>query len=121
MAAIVATALVPAAAGAQQSAVLTVGARVAPTCTITVDATTAGDAPSARVQCGRRGLRVVRVTTDRGDGLQPVTTFAGRQLKAGGEVRFVVAQPLATVASLLPVFAAPPQPERRAVTVTLDF
>lgn len=120
MAALFAAGLFPATAGAQQSAVLTVGARVAPTCLITVD-TESKDAPAVRVQCGRSGLRVVRVTTDRGDGLQPVTTFAGRQLAAGGDVRFVVAEPLATVASRLPVFAAPPPPDRRPVIVTLDF
>ncbi len=109
-------------ATAQQTTALSIGARVAPLCRINVDPATAdGEIPSVRVQCGRSGLRVLRVTTDRGDGLQPVTTFAGNQLRAGGEMRFVVAQPLATVASLLPVFAPPPQPNRQPVTVTLDF
>lgn len=113
----------PALAGAQQAAALSVGARVVPTCTISVDPSTTLDAQSSnvRVQCGRSGLRMLRVSTDRGDGLQPVTTFASRQLRAGGEVAFVVAQPLATVANLLPVFAMPPGPDRRPVTVTLDF
>lgn len=113
---------VAAPAWAQQSAALSVGARVAPQCRISVDpADVAGQSPSVRVQCGRSGLRVLRVTTDRGDGLLPIATFAGRQMRAGGEVAFVIAQPLATVASLLPVIAPPPPVDRRPVTVTLDF
>lgn len=121
MAAILVAGLFPSAAVARQSATLSVGARVAPTCAIHVDASTTSDRAGVRVQCGRSGLRVLRVTTDRGDGLQPVVTFAGNQLRAGGEVTFVVAQPLATLASRLPVLAAPPQPDRRPVIVTLDF
>ena len=105
-----------------QATAMSVGARVAPQCRISVDtAPDATEAPGVRVTCGRAGLRVLRVTTDRGDGLEPVTTFAGNQLRAGGEVRFMVVQPLATVASLLPVFSMPASPDRRPVTVTLDF
>jgi hypothetical protein len=110
-------------AAAQQSAALSVGARVAPQCSINVEPSTTLDdlSPAVRVRCGNRGLRVLRVSTDRGDGLKPSTTFAGSQLRAGGEVVFVVAQPLATLASRLPVFAPPPQPDRKPVRVTLDF
>jgi hypothetical protein len=105
-----------------QTTALSVGARVSPQCRISVDASPdATQAPGVRVTCGRAGLRVLRVTTDRGDDLAPVTTFAGNQLRAGGEVRFMVVQPLATVASQLPVFAMPAQPNRKPVTVTLDF
>jgi hypothetical protein len=123
LAALLVAGLLPSLAVARQSATLSVGARVAPACAIHVDAPTISDANRAgvRVQCGRSGLRVLRATTDRGDGLQPVVTFAGKQLRAGGEVTVVVAQPLATVASRLPVLAAPPQPDRRPVLVTLDF
>jgi hypothetical protein len=114
--------LVIAGVASAQTTALTVGARVAPQCRINVDAAPdATQAPGVRVTCGRAGLRVLRVTTDRGDGLEPVTTFAGNQLRAGGEVRFMVVEPLATVASLLPVFAMPAQPDHKPITVTLDF
>lgn len=123
VAAFFAAGLFPAAAVAQQSTALAVGARVAPTCTIRVDPSTTRDADSSgvRVLCGRNGLRALRVSTDRGDVLHTFATLTGAQLRAGGEVAFVVAQPLATVASRLPVFAAPPAPGRSPVTVTLDF
>jgi hypothetical protein len=123
LAVLLASALFPSSADGRQAAGLSIGARVAPTCTISVDPTTIAEADSAgaRVQCGRNALRVLRVTTDRGDGLEPVTTLAGRQLLAGGEVRVVVSQPLATVASLMPVLAPPAPLDRKPVLVTFDF
>jgi hypothetical protein len=110
-------------AAAQQTAALSVGARVAPTCSVSVEPSTTRDdfSPAVRVRCGNSGLRVLRVSTDRGDGIRPTTTFAGSQLPAGGEVVFVVPVTLVTVASRLPVVAPPPPPERRPVRVTLDF
>jgi len=106
-----------------QSAGLSVGARVAPQCRFNVESTAFEDgrSPGVRVQCGRSGLRVLRVTTDRGDGLQPTATIAGRQMLAGGEMFYLAAQPLATVASLRPTFAPPPPVDPRPITITLDF
>jgi hypothetical protein len=110
-------------AQARQSTALSIGARVAPKCSITVEPSTTRDdqSPAVRVQCGRSNLHVLRVTTDRGDDLRPLTTFAGSQLQAGGEVVFVVPVTLDTVASRLPVIAPPPPPDRRPIRVTLDF
>jgi hypothetical protein len=107
----------------QAQTAMRVGATVAPRCTITVDQSVVADdrSPSVRVVCSRSGLRSLRVTTSRGDSIQPTTTFAGAQLQAGGEVVFVVPIVLATVASNLPVIAPPAPPDRRPITLTLDF
>jgi hypothetical protein len=105
------------------TAAMQVGATVAPQCRIVVDepATDADRSPSVRVTCGRRGLRVLRVSSSSG------TDSAARQLaamelsgmRAGGEVAFVVPHALATVASRDP-FVAPPA-AREPVVITLDF
>jgi hypothetical protein len=115
--------LFPAVAGAQQSAGLSVGARVAPHCTISVDRVAVLDADNSgvRVVCGKSALRALRISTDRGDILEAFTTLASAMRRAGGEVAVAVPQLLGTVASRLPVFAMPAQPERRPVLVTLDF
>ena len=107
-----------------QTAAMHVGATVAPRCRINVepDANDAGRGPGVRVQCGRAGLKALRVTTDRGDGLRPMITVAGRQMLAGGDVLYLAPpQPLATLASLRPAFAPPPPADQRPVTITLDF
>lgn len=100
-----------------------VGTTVAPQCTISVDSSVLTDdrSPSVRVVCSRAGLRSLRVTTSRGDNLEPTTTFASAQLQAGGERLFVVPVVLATVASNLPVISMPAPPDRRPLTLTLDF
>jgi len=101
-----------------------VGATTKPQCRITVDDYSVSDdgSPAVKVTCGKAGLRALRVSTNRGDGIAPTMTFAGSQLLAGGEVVFVVPQILATLTSTrLPVIAPPPPPDRRPVTVTLDF
>jgi hypothetical protein len=107
----------------QAQGAMRVGATVAPRCTISVDTSVVADDrnPSVRVVCSRSGLRKLRVTTSRGDNVQPTTTFAGAQLQAGGEVAFVIPVVLATVAGSLPVFAPPAPPDRRPLTLTLDF
>jgi len=115
--------VIPAIAGAQ-SAMMQVGATVKPQCRITVDDFSVSDdrSPAVKVTCGKAGLRALRVSTNRGEGIAPAMTFAGSQLLAGGEVVFVVPQILATLTSTrLPVIAPPPPPDRRPVTVTLDF
>lgn len=110
-------------AQAQAPTAMHVGATVAPRCTITIDENGVSDdrSPSVRVVCSRSGLRNLRVTTSRGDNISPTTTLTGAQLQAGGEVVFVVPIVLATVAGNLPVMAPPPAPNRRTLTLTLDF
>jgi hypothetical protein len=103
-----------------QSSALQVGARVAPQCLITVDDQSDDRSPAVTVSCGASTLRALRVTTTRGEEIVPVQAANLRQLKAGGDFVFVVAQPVAAVASLgsvLPASARRPG----SVTVTLDF
>lgn len=90
---------------AQQSAAMRVGAYVAPKCRIDVDeATTAGG--NIRVACGRSTFRLLRVSTDRDERLEPLAPLAAT-LQAGGELVFPVPRP--------------PQLTQRTLTVTFDF
>lgn len=107
----------------QDRGAMQVGATVAPRCTVSIDVTEVTDdrSPSVRVVCSRSGLRNLRVSSSRGDTVQPTATFVGAQRQAGGELVFVVPVVLATVASNLPIITVPAQPDRRPFTVTLDF
>lgn len=103
-----------------QSSALQVGANVAPQCLITVDDQSDDRSPAVTVSCGASTLRALRVTTTRGEAIVPVQAASGRQLRAGGDFVFVVAQPVAAVASL--GSTVPASTHRQAnVTVTLDF
>src|SRR4051812_43461324 len=74
------------------AAAMHVGATVAPQCRILVDeATTADDrSPSVRVTCGRRGLRVLRVTSGPVTGVRPIAALDKGGLRAGAEFVFLV-------------------------------
>jgi hypothetical protein len=115
----------PTSASAQGRATstLSVIARVAALCTVTVDETVASSdrSPAVRVACSRSGLRALRVTTNRGDSIELSTTFLGVERRAGGEVEFFVPVVLATLASTRPATAPVPPLDRAPVTVTLDF
>ncbi len=93
-----------AAAPAQTTAVLSVGATVVPHCRISVGAATLdGQPPAVTASCAASSLRVLRASTARGQ----LTAMAGRRLRAGGDATFVVSRDMAT--------------DGRTVVVTLDF
>ncbi len=104
------------------AAAMHVGATVAPQCRILVDeATTAGDrSPSVRVTCGRRALRVLRVSSGPATAIRPIAALETGGLRAGAQVVFVVPHAVATVASLVPSIASR-SAVREPVVVTLDF
>lgn len=107
----------PSVAVAQQSA-MQVGAYVAPKCRIDVDETTIVRG-RIRVACGRSAFRVLRVSTDSGERLEPLAPLAATP-QAGGELVFPVPRSRRMVASVVPV-TSPPQLTQRALTVTFDF
>jgi len=103
------------------SAAMQIGATVAPQCRIAVDEATTSDdrSPAVHVVCGRRALRTLRVSSDEGAANRPVAA-AGRSVRAGGEIVFVVPYAVATIASRVPSVPSQAAP-RQPVTLTLDF
>jgi len=100
-----------------------VGATVAPTCRISVEAPAdaAGSTPALRVACGRRSLRSLRVSSNDGVAVHQLATSATiTTLRAGGEVVFMAPRSVPIVASLAPSFAADTIASQ-PVVFTLDF
>jgi hypothetical protein len=104
------------------TAAMQVGAAVHPQCRITVDEATTVDpqSPAVHVTCGRSALQALRVTSRLGATMLPVTASENGNLRAGGEVVFVVPNALTIVASRVPFVASAPAPHD-PVVVTLDF
>jgi len=88
---------------AQTQATLVVGATVVPHCRISVDNGVAAGGPAVTASCAASSLRVLRVTTSRGESIRP---RAGHRVRAGGDAVFVVARS---------------ESAGRTVVVTLDF
>ena len=90
----------------QTQAPLQVSVTVVPHCRISVDGSSAAGGPAVTASCAASTLRVLRVTTSRGDSIRP---RAGRQLHAGGDAVFVVSH------------SEPSTDLGRTIVVTLDF
>src|SRR3954471_14498372 len=90
MAVVVAT-LSPAIALAQTQtqAVMQVSVTVVPHCRISVDEAPGGRGPAVTASCGISSLRALRVTTSRGETIQPVSS---RRVRAGGDATFIIPQ-----------------------------
>lgn len=105
--AVVAAALSPAVALAQsQEGVMQARVTVVPHCRISVESAPVAGEPTVTASCATSTLRVLRVTTSRGESIRPRT---GRRLRAGGDAVFVVSR------------SQVPDRESRTVVVTLDF
>jgi hypothetical protein len=93
-----------AAASAQTTAVMHVGATVVPHCLFSV-APVAADAPARAVtaSCGAPSLRALRASA----GQRQLPPIGGRRLHAGGDAIFLISRDMAA--------------DGRTVVVTLDF
>ena len=87
----------------QAPATLQVSATVAPHCSFVVENAAASGRPAVRASCGASKLHVLRATAGGGAALARI---GGRQVRAGGDVLFVVSRT---------------ETGRGAVLVTLDF